>query len=144
MPHYKEAWCSGVDFLYSIDYEGMVDRGDVLPERDVTTLSAADLRILPDTPGDWAAGAIVGLAAAVPGGGALPSSRVLRLTGGDKGDPLDWVPLSAFTDKSWRKVSGLPFRVGEALRSGRASPALTSPQLNIMKDCLQSLATSKD
>ena len=21
MPHFKEAWCSGVDFLYSIDYE---------------------------------------------------------------------------------------------------------------------------
>ena len=24
MPHFKEAWCSGLDFLYSIDYEGMV------------------------------------------------------------------------------------------------------------------------
>ena len=41
MPHFSEAWCSGVDFLYSIDYEGMVDRGDIHAQADVATLQMA-------------------------------------------------------------------------------------------------------
>ena len=41
MPHFSEAWCSGVDFLYSIDYEGMVDRGDIHAQADVATLQVS-------------------------------------------------------------------------------------------------------
>jgi len=144
MPHFKEAWCSGVDFLYSIDYEGMVDRGEIHPSRDVATLPASAMRVVADEPGSWAGGDIIGRAIGPPG--PLPTARVLRLSGGDSGDPLEWLTLTSFSEKSWRKGSGLPYRVGEALRSGGSSalPPLAPSQLTIMKDCMHSLATSKD
>ena len=76
----------------------------------------------------------------------LPDARVLHLRGGDDGDPLSWLPLGGFADKSWGKErhDTLPYRVGEALRSGTALPALSPQQMTIMKDCMQSLATSRD
>ena len=45
MPHFKEAWCSGIDFLYSIDYEVMVDRGEVRLDTDVAEMAASSLRL---------------------------------------------------------------------------------------------------
>ena len=135
MPHYKEAWCNGVDFLYSIDYEGMVDKGDVDATADVATLAASELRLLDAPSAPDAPDTLVGRASGAP----LPSARVLKLTGGATGDPLSWLELGGFADRRWR--SALPRRVGAALKG---SFALDASQMTIMSDCMHSLATSRD
>ena len=82
MPHFKEAWCNGVDFLYSIDYEGMVDRAEIVASRDVAAIAASELRV-----SESAEGATVTTISGAP----EPSARVLRLTGEENGDgPLSW------------------------------------------------------
>ena len=45
MPHFKEAWCNGVDFVYSIDYEGLVDSGEIVPHRDVAERKPGAIRL---------------------------------------------------------------------------------------------------
>ena len=132
MPHFKEAWCSGVDFLYSIDYEGMVDAGQIDPVRDVAVMAASGLQV--GGTGGVATEAVV----TVTSGAKISDARVLRLTGPENGDPLSWVELDGFADRHWR--GDLPRRVEAAL--GRAS--FTAPQMTIMKDCMSSLATSRD
>ncbi len=73
----------------------------------------------------------------------VAAKRVLRLTGGPSGDPLEWLQLEGFADKKWR--AGLPRRVGNALKAARpAGLGLSERQMGIMSDCLQSLATSRD
>ena len=77
----------------------------------------------------------------------VSEKRVLRLTGGPSGDPLEWLQLEGFRDKKWR--AGLPSRVGEALKAASLGAAhaglgLSDLQMGIMSDCLQSLATSRD
>lgn len=57
MPHFKEAWCSGVDFVYSIDYEGMLDRGEIDRDRDVFSMAASDVSMA-TSPGASAASLI--------------------------------------------------------------------------------------
>jgi hypothetical protein len=130
MPHFKEAWCNGVDFLYSIDYEGMIDAGEVLPSRDLLTMAAKELRLREASADN---DALIGMRS----GASLPHARVLRLTGGVRGDPLDWLPLDDFKDDKWRK--GLASRVGGQMRT-----SFNATQLGIMQDCMHSLSTSRD
>ena len=74
-------------------------------------------------------------------------ARVLKLTSArSSGDPLEWLPLTGFSDKSWsRRIQS---RVAAALTSTAAGvPAalgLNASQLTIVKDCMHSLATSRD
>ena len=133
MPHFKEAWCNGVDFLYSIDYEGMVDSGEIQRPRDELELKASDLKL--DASGDEA---VVLTASGAP----LPGERVLRLTGGESGDPLVWIDLQGFTNRRWS--AGLAQRVGQTLRGSNLGLGLDSAQMTIMSDCMHSLATSRD
>ena len=146
MPHFKEAWCSGVDFLYSIDYEGMLDQGEIGADRDVLSLGADELRLLPADTAPVGVGAVPGALLGRKTGEPLPSAvssaRVLKLVGGTEGDPLTWLPLDGFKDESWREGSGLPYRVGQMLQRGPLG--LTKPQMQIMKDCMSSLASSRD
>ena len=146
MPHFKEAWCSGVDFLYSIDYEGMLDQGEIGADRDVLSLGADELRLLPADTAPVGVGAVPGALFGRKTGEPLPSAvssaRVLKLVGGTEGDPLTWLPLDRFKDESWREGSGLPYRVGQMLQRGPLG--LTKPQMQIMKDCMSSLASSRD
>jgi hypothetical protein len=151
MPHFKEAWCSGVDFLYSIDYEGMVDRGEIEPHRDVVTMSAADLRLSEASAGGQHAAVVeLGVGGSAGGGAAsedetkrmLASARVLKLTGSGRSDPLDWLSLDGFKDKRWR--TPLPARVEAALRAHSAGMGFNASQISIVKDCMHSLATSRD
>lgn len=146
MPHFKEAWCSGVDFLYSIDYEGMLDQGEIGADRDVLSLGADELRLLPADTAPVGVGAVPGALFGRKTGEPLPSAvssaRVLKLVGGTEGDPLAWLPLDGFKDESWREGSGLPYRVGQMLQRGPLG--LTKPQMQIMKDCMSSLASSRD
>ena len=109
MPHFKEAWCSGVDFLYSIDYEGMLDQGEIGADRDVLSLGADELRLLPADTAPVGVGAVPGALFGRKTGEPLPSAvssaRVLKLVGGAEGDPLTWLPLDGFKDESWREGS---------------------------------------
>ncbi|EOD41008.1 hypothetical protein EMIHUDRAFT_439439, partial [Emiliania huxleyi CCMP1516] len=52
MPHFKEPWCSGVDFLYEIDYRAVAPS---IPPADVSHIAAASLRVAPES----AAGALI-------------------------------------------------------------------------------------
>ena len=86
-PHFKEAWCSGVDFIYDIDYREMVEKG-AITETDVTTIPSTELRLA-----EKAGSAKIEIAS----GGALPVARVLRLDASEVGgadDPLDWLSLA--------------------------------------------------
>ena len=147
MPHFKEAWCSGVDFLYSIDYEGMVDAREIDPRSDVVEIAASDLRLSPEpTHARGARGAemLIHYAGVEADASRLASARVLRLSSSSAagGDPLGWLPLDGFFDKGWRR--GLPARVEAALRAAVPSMGFNTSQVNIFKDCMQSLATSRD
>jgi hypothetical protein len=97
MPHFQEAWCSGVDFLYSIDYEGMLDQGEIVADRDLLSLGADELRVLPADTAPVGVGAVPGALLGRKTGEPLPSAvssaRVLKLVGGAEGDPLAWLPL---------------------------------------------------
>ena len=59
---------------------------------------------------------------------------------------LEWLPLSGFSDKSWNRR--MQSHVAAALTSTAAGvPAalgLNASQLTIVKDCMHSLATSRD
>ena len=74
MPHFKEAWCSGVDFLYSIDYEGMLDQGEIGADRDVLSLGADELRLLPADTAPVGVGAVPGALFGRKTGEPLPSA----------------------------------------------------------------------
>ena len=67
---------------------------------------------------------------------------MLLLQGGAaaQGEPLDWLSLDDFRSKSWK--GGLARRVQRALE--RQEPRLSSSQVDIVKDCMHSLATSRD
>ena len=102
-----EAWCSGVDFLYSIDYEGMLDQGEIVADRDLLSLGADELRLLPADTAPVGVGAVPGALFGRKTGEPLPSAvssaRVLKLVGGTEGDPLTWLPLDGFKDE-WNGV----------------------------------------
>ena len=132
MPHYKEPWCSGVDFVYDIDYRAL--QGE-LSSRDVKTLPVSGLRMTqgPSTDGT----ALIELQS----GGVLPSERVLVLEGVDLevADPLSWIPLDGLTD--WRKPFSQKILGALQVQGGRP---LSPAQVTIVKTCLHSLITSKD
>ena len=139
MPHFKEPWCSGVDFLYDIDYRERVASGN-LTAADVSPLPLSDLSL---AGGDLPTSAAAGSLLKRRGGGALPASRVLALGGEGQTEAslLDWLPLEGFKNKAWR--GPLPQAVKAALQPAGGG-GLSDSQLGIVKDCLQSLATSRD
>lgn len=132
MPHFKEPWCSGVDFVYDIDYRELL-REELDGKRDVKKLPVGELQL---TRGPSANDDLVELRA----GGALPSERVLVLEGDPEvADPLAWIPLDGLT--AWDR----PFskKVLTSLRAQGGQP-LSPAQVTIVKTCLHSLITSKD
>mmetsp|Transcript_3407 Transcript_3407/g.9013 ORF Transcript_3407/g.9013 Transcript_3407/m.9013 type:complete len:380 (+) Transcript_3407:80-1219(+) len=137
-PHFKEAWCSGVDFLYDIDYREMRQRG-AITDADVASVGPADLRVAASTKGaaivDWASGS----------GAPLPTARVLRIdasAAAGSADPLEWLSLGGFnSDRAWGNEGTHAARVGRALEVGRG---FGPKQMRIVKDCMRSLATSQD
>ena len=80
------------------------------------------------------------------GGCEIGTNRVLpdRINGGEgqtEASLLDWLPLEGFKNKAWR--GPLPMAVKAALQPAGGG-GLSDSQLGIVKDCLQSLATSRD
>jgi len=136
-PHYKEAWCSGFDFLYDIDYREMAQKGKVDPVGEVATVTTGELSFAADADGR--------AEIKMSGGSAPPSTRVLRLA---VGDTLDWLSLDGFENKAkW----GRPYQrqIETFLKSGNdgnpsGGPGLTEKQMVIVRDCMHSLATSRD
>jgi len=129
MPHFKEPWCSGVDFLYEIDYRAVAPS---IPPADVSHIAAASLRVAPES----AAGALITMS----DGATPPASRVLVLNaaggGGGGGSPLGWLPIDDWKRNEWKG----PF-------ARRVRPALEAAgleNLRIVRDCMHSLATSRD
>ena len=138
MPHYSLPWCSGVDFIYDIDYRTLLATGNVSAARDVAAAPLGALRLVPNE-----AEAEAHVAELAPPHEAVARERrVLLLQGGAaaRGEPLDWLPLDDFRSKSWK--GGFARRVQRALE--RQEPRLSSSQLEIVKDCMHSLATSRD
>ena len=136
MPHYSQPWCSGVDFVYDIDYRSLLAKGEVQPTRDVGSAPIDALHLAADA----GASTTEVVKVAPPHGAESGDKRVLLLQGGDQGgEPLSWLPLADFKSKQWKG----PFaqRVQRALQ---ATMHLSGAQLDIVKDCMHSLATSHD
>jgi len=130
-PHFKEAWCSGVDFIYDIDFREMQQNGKV-SDADISTLHASDLRL--------------GASATIEtiSGAALPTARVLRIDAPSNGrnDPFEWIPLDGFRSRAgWKNSDSFPRHVLTALE---AIKGFGPTQTTIFKDCMHSLATSND
>ena len=146
MPHYSLPWCSGVDFIYDIDYRTLLAKGNVTAARDVAAAPLGALRLVRNEAEAEAAAAAGGEARvaelAPPHEAVAREKRVLLLQGGAaaQGEPLDWLSLDDFRSKSWK--GGLARRVQRALE--RQEPRLSSSQVDIVKDCMHSLATSRD
>ena len=132
MPHFKEPWCSGVDFVYDIDYRSLLER-EINAEIDIAAVRADKLAEADAVPADD--GALRGPLAR--------TERVLSLTGDAAGgDPLQWIPLEGFERRRWAE-SPFPRRVHGVLQA-KPGLALDGEQMRIVKDCMSSLATSKD
>ena len=146
MPHYSLPWCSGVDFIYDIDYRTLLAKGNVTAARDVAAAPLGALRLVRNEAEAEAAAAGGGEARvaelAPPHEAVAREKRVLLLQGGAaaQGELLGWLPLDDFRSKSWK--GGFARRVQRALE--RQEPRLSSSQLDIVKDCMHSLATSRD
>ena len=145
MPHYSLPWCSGVDFVYDIDYRALLANGNVTPARDVAAAPLGALRLVPGEDeaggGGGAHEAHVG-ELAPPHEAAAREKRVLLLQGGaaGQGELLGWLPLDDFRSKAWK--GKFARRVQRALE--QQEPRFSPAQLDIVKDCMHSLATSKD
>lgn len=128
MPHSKEPWCSGIDFIYDIDYKTLVP---AIPPGHISHIAASSLRLTESS------GAPL---LAMSSGSALPDARVLVLNtaaGETPAQPLAWLPIQEWKkENSWKG----PF----ALRVHEALEAAGVPNLRIVRDCMHSLATSKD
>lgn len=137
MPHFKEAWCSGVDFLYDIDYRELVSKGGSVAS-DVATLDPSTLTLAARAPSGEP------LVRRAAGAEPLPDATtlVLRAPPGSSGEPLGWMPINDFKSKRW-DVTSLA-RLAEALRAPEPGLGLSASQMGIVKDCMHSLATSKD
>ena len=137
MPHFKEAWCSG-----RLPLRHRLPRARRLgqPHRRRRLAAAALISARRRRPPTSAA---AGSLLKRRGGGALPASRVLALGGEGQTEAslLDWLPLEGFKNKAWR--GPLPLAVKAALQPAGGG-GLSDSQLGIVKDCLQSLATSRD
>jgi hypothetical protein len=99
MPHFKEAWCSGVDFVYDIDYRTLLANGTIR-QADIHAADIGALELAPAPPAGGAA-PVVQLRG---GGGAPRPERVLLLRGGGQKPPLDWLHLDPFKDKGWKQA----------------------------------------
>jgi len=129
MPHSSEPWCSGIDFLYDIDYKSIAPA--IAPEH-IAHINAASLRLAE-------AGGTAGPLVIMASGAAPPEARVLVLNaaaGQRAGPPLGFLPIDDWEQKSWKG----PFasRVHDALE---AKGVINLP---IVRDCMHSLATSRD
>jgi hypothetical protein len=148
-----EPWCAGIDFLYDIDYRGMVERGDIHTDSDVTEMSVRTIQSL------WNAsdqrhekhllrsGSVkrVLLLRGVP-----DESGLRRWVHGPQtdSDQLSWIPLGGFRSEQWR--APFPRRVEAFLRAPAGTPGgggglgLNERQITIVKTCLKSLSTSRE
>mmetsp|Transcript_32670 Transcript_32670/g.76180 ORF Transcript_32670/g.76180 Transcript_32670/m.76180 type:complete len:199 (+) Transcript_32670:72-668(+) len=138
MPHFKEPWCSGVDFLYDIDYRSLLE-SEINPDRDVVAVGESAIRSGLGVDKSGAQLTMSGAAQAFsqrvvlvqPGGGASQAGL------------LEWLPMEAFKDPGWTQP--FPSRVASMLQAeAPTGHALSNAQLRIVKDCLQSLMTSRD
>eukprot|EP00310_Coccolithus_braarudii_P001894 CAMPEP_0183377064 /NCGR_PEP_ID=MMETSP0164_2-20130417/122036_1 /TAXON_ID=221442 /ORGANISM="Coccolithus pelagicus ssp braarudi, Strain PLY182g" /LENGTH=144 /DNA_ID=CAMNT_0025554477 /DNA_START=35 /DNA_END=470 /DNA_ORIENTATION=+ len=128
MPHYKDPWCSGVDFLYDIDYRDLLER-EIDPQADVQHVSASTLRS--------AFAAVEGDAPLNVGNPETAFTQRVVLLEAVRGQ-LEWLPMDGFKRTAW--TGAFPTKVEAMLQAtAPAGPGLGRAQLQIVKDCLQSL-----
>ena len=158
-----DPWCAGVDWLWDVDYQAMVTRGEIAISTDLTEVADKALKLADPSSRDslGSGGSGRGDGVLTTGDGNVsslltlidPPHRVLRLRGtrrghqqkGRKADvPLGWLPLGGFRTLDWH--APLPRRVERALRSPPTAGGLglSSAQVHIVKTCLKSLATSRE
>jgi hypothetical protein len=157
-PHHIEPWCAGLDWLWDSDYKGLL-------AGDYGKAASADLKAstakMPVDAWQLVKGAEAAAAAGVAGNASRllaardPPQNVLVLDGegskaaaGKRGkkaaEPLGWIPLGGFRVLEWR--APFPRRVEKVMRSSAAEGGLglSDSQVNVVKGCLRSLATSKE
>ena len=172
-PHHIEPFCSGIDFLYDIDYRALLERGTAaqaaaaaaveLPIEQLRLLWNAShhstpLRVHADAPpplhdhaqvvqlrGGRQLGTLFSL------GGGSSHAGAVRAGGESPHDQLSWLPLGGFRTEQWR--APLPRRLEAYLRAPAAREGahprsaglgLSDAQVKIVKTCLKSLATSRE
>ena len=144
-PHHIEPWCAGVDFLYDVDYRGLISRDEL---RDETAAEMAASELHPEVPPANGTARLNGTFGALDGVSLPPDAAqqvlVLRGDGGRGGvEPLDWIPLGGFRTLEWR--APFPRRVESVLSAPRPRGlGLSASQLRIVRTCLKSLATSRE
>ena len=160
-PHHIDPWCAGIDFLNDVDYREL-RRRSVVNDADAVAVSTAEVAVAAPRGGGGKAALAARAAVNGSGGGGAASSGpvalgsgsrarearvvVLRSDGDGKLGPaghetLQSIPLGGFRTTTWRA----PFarQVERTLRSPDGM-ALGDEQMKVVKDCLRSLATSKE
>jgi len=158
-PHHIDPWCAGVDFLNDVDYRGMAARG-LVRAADALTISTAEIAVVTgrgaSARGGKARNASSGLSPSLSpvslGARSLGDAQVLVLSAqldGPKLGPaghqrLESIPLGGFRSGEWRA----PFarQVERSLRAPTrdGGAGLSDGQMKIVKDCLKSLASSRE
>lgn len=153
-PHHIDPWCSGVDFLYDIEYRGLVARGEVEAQPDeVAEVAASALRPwlnasapLRLSKSEMHTTATVLQLRGVAEKSTFGALRAARRSdhGKEAADQLSWLPLGGFRTEAWR--APLPRKVEAVLRAPVSADGLglSEAQVKIVKTCLKSLATSRE
>ena len=162
-PHHIDPWCAGVDFLNDVDYRGMAARG-LVRAADALTISTAEIGVVAGR-GASARGGRARNASSTVSSGLSPSLSPVSLGARSLGDAqvvvlsaqldgpklgpaghqrLESIPLGGFRSGEWRA----PFarQVERSLRAPTrdGGAGLSDGQMKIVKDCLKSLASSRE
>ena len=146
-PHHIEPWCAGLDWLWDVDYKSMLAGERGAEARGVVKQSARlpAERLQPVNEGPRSLN-VSGLlraddspASVLVLDGAHAVEQAARST-----KPLGWIPLGGFRTLDWK--APWPKRVEAALRTPAFSGGygLSDRQVEIVKTCMRSLATSKE
>jgi len=166
-PHHIDPWCSGIDFLYDIDYRDARRRHEVEP-KDVTEVAVGEvrrafnathgerklrLRALPELHDSRQVLQLNGIADGAGRrlfGGSRAKAPRSENDASSLQDQLAWLPLGGFRTEQWN--APLARRVERYLRapvrghgvSANSGLGLSETQVKIVKTCLRSLSTSKE
>ena len=154
-PHHIDPWCAGVDFLNDIDYRGMTARG-LVRAADAVTISTAEVAVVAGRGASARAGnarnTSGGLSPVSLGAHSLGDAQVVVLSAQLNGPQLgpaghqrlESIPLGGFRSGVWRA----PFarQVERSLRAPTrdGGAGLSDGQMKVVKDCLKSLASSRE
>lgn len=140
-PHHIDPWCSGIDFLNDFDFRHLVaSRAVPIAGPQVGRIRLSTLRLSRNQTGPLLTDDADGQLPHAPQVLVLQAAPV---EAGRPTDPLDWLPLGGFRNTQW--TGRLPRRVDEALRAPPpVGMGATDGQMKIVRDCLKSLATSKE